>query len=194
AELARANEALQAEIAERRRMEEALQRSEEHFRLLIERSSDIASILGPDGTMKYQSPSIERVLGYTAEEMIGKSTFEFIHPDDVERTLEAFRAMLESPGEPQTVELRYRHKDGSWRVVECYGRTLLPDSASAGVVVNARDITERKRAEEELRLQKTLLEAQGEASIDGILVVAPDSQILSYNRRFGEMWGIPADV
>src|SRR5690606_38667082 len=116
------------------------------------------------------------------------------HPDDVERTLEAFRAMLESPGEPHTVELRYRHKDGSWRVVECYGRTLLPDSASAGVVVNARDITERKRAEEELRLQKTLLEAQGETSIDGLRVVAPDSQILSYNRRFGEMWGIPADV
>src|SRR5690606_37015651 len=56
------------------------------------------------------------------------------------------------------------------------------------------EVADRKRAEEELRLQKTLLEAQGEASIDGVLVVAPDGRILSYNRRFGEMWGIPADI
>ncbi|MGH7504826.1 MAG: PAS domain-containing protein, partial [Longimicrobiales bacterium] len=194
AELARANETLQAEIAERRRAEEALQSSEKHFRLLIEQSSDIASILGPDGTMLYQSPSIERVLGYGADDLIGRSTFELIHPDDVEHSLEAFRDMLEKPGVMRVVELRYLHKDGSWRVVECFGRTLRPDSATAGVIVNARDVTERKRTEEALWLQTLLLEAQGEASIDGILAVGPDGRLLSFNRRFAEMWGIPEDV
>jgi PAS domain S-box-containing protein len=194
AELAKANRALQAEVAERKRAEEALTRSEEHFRLLIERSSDVASILGPDGNMVYQSPSIEGVLGYTADELVGISTFEFIHPDDVELSLEAFRDMLERPGQTRIVELRYRHKNGSWRVVECFGRTLRPDSPADGVIVNARDVTERKRAEQELRLQTMLLEAQGEASIDGILVVDPDGRMISSNRRFGEMWGISHDV
>jgi PAS domain S-box-containing protein len=194
AELAHANQALQAEVAERKRAEEARARSEEHFRLLIERSSDIASILGPDGNMLYQSPSIAGVLGYTPDELIGKSTFEFIHPDDVELSLEAFRDMLEKPGQMRVVELRYQHKNGSWRVVECFGRTLRPDSAADGVIVNARDITERKRTEQELRLQTMLLEAQGEASIDGILVIDPEGRMLSSNRRFAEMWGIPDAV
>src|SRR5690606_6174803 len=73
-------------------------------------------------------------------------------------------------------------------------RTLSPTSADEGLVVNARDVTERVEAERALRFQKTLLEAEGEASIDGILVISDEGRILSFNARFVEMWGIPSEV
>jgi PAS domain S-box-containing protein len=83
-DLAVANEALQTEIAERNRAEEALRRSEEHFRSRIENASDLITVLEPDGTIRYESPSVERVLGYQPEEMVGKNAFDYIHPDDLE--------------------------------------------------------------------------------------------------------------
>ena len=186
--------ALAAEIAERREAEAALQRREEHFRLLIENSSDVASILDTRGINIYQSPSGERVLGYRPDEMVGTSTFERIHPDDREIARRALTRVAQNPGTTETVELRYRHRNGSWRILESSGRTLLPDSAAAGIVINSRDVTERRRTNDELRFQKALLEAQGEASIDGILMVSPTGEILSFNRRFAELWGIPREV
>ena len=182
------------DISERKAAEEALRASEEHFRLLIENSSDVATILDADGINRYQSPSIERVLGYEPEGLIGSSAFDRIHPEDVGRVRAVLGAAAASPGTTHVVEFRYRHRDGSWRVLEATGRTMLPDSAEAGVIVNSRDVTERVESERVLRFQKTLLEAEGEASIDGILVVGPDGKILSYNKQFVALWGIPPEV
>jgi two-component system, NtrC family, sensor kinase len=92
------------------------------------------------------------------------------------------------------VEFRFRHADGSWRHLEAVGNSLLEDPNVRGVVLNSRDITERKQAEKGLRFQKALLEAQTEASIDGILVVSADGEMISFNQRFVEMWGIPKEV
>src|SRR5690606_29920845 len=181
-------------IAERKEAERALQRREQHFRMLIENSSDVASILDPQGTNIYQSPSGERVLGYSPEEMMGTSTFDRIHPDDRGVAREALGKVARNPGTTETVELRYRHKNGGWRILEASGRTLLPDSIRGGIVINSRDVTDRRRTNDQIRFQKALLEAQGEASIDGILMVSPSGEILSCNRRFAEIWGIPPEV
>ena len=194
AELAGANAALQAEVAERKRAEAALQRSEEHFRSLIENASDIITILDSRGVIRYQSPAAQRITGRSDEEIIGRSAFDYFHPDDIAHTVASLAEVVNNPGTIHSAEYRWRHKEGYYVFFESVGRTILPDSAAAGIVVNTRDVTERKQAEDELRFQKTLLEAQSEATIDGILAVSGDGKIISFNQRLVEMWGIPEEV
>ena len=137
---------------ERGRAIEALERREEHYRSLIEHSLDLISILNPDGTIRYASPSHEKVLGYALEDLIGQNAFAFVHDDDVARVRNAFER-ADSAG---AVECRFRHKDGAWRVLECFGRDLSNLPGVRGVVINSRDITERKRLEEQLHHSQRL--------------------------------------
>ncbi|HYR08690.1 MAG TPA: PAS domain S-box protein, partial [Longimicrobium sp.] len=139
------------DITERVRMAAILRQSEEHFRALIENSHDVTCILDPLGVMTYQSPSLRRLLGWEPEEMIGRSTWQFIHPDDVGRVVETMSAILAEPGSSRRVEYRFQRKDGEWRTVEAIGRTLSPDTAEHGLVANIRDITERQLAEQALQ-------------------------------------------
>jgi two-component system, cell cycle sensor histidine kinase and response regulator CckA len=143
-----------------RQSQEALQKSEQRFRALVQFSSDIITVLEADGTVRYESPSLERLFGYCPEEIIGKNAFEFVHPDDVGRVLQIFQERLPIPGNIPPIEFRFRHKDGSWRVLEAMGNNLLQDSQVGGVVVNSRDITERRQLEEQLR-QAQKMEAIG---------------------------------
>ncbi|HEY0022920.1 MAG TPA: ATP-binding protein [Longimicrobium sp.] len=141
----------------------ALRGSEEHFRRIIENASDFASILGPGGVNTYQSPAIEHILGYKPEEIVGTSAFDRIHPEDWAACREVLGWVTGHPGETRPVEFRYRHKDGSWKVIEAHARTLLPDSAAEGVVVNSRDVTERTRYEKDLRDAVAAAEAANRA-------------------------------
>jgi diguanylate cyclase (GGDEF)-like protein/PAS domain S-box-containing protein len=111
------------------------------------------SSLDADGTIRYDSPAIERVLGYEQEERVGKPTCEYVHPEDVERVRGHFARTLQQPGVRPPLEFRIRHKDGSWRDVEVTRTNLLEDPAVRGVVVNSRDVTERKRLAEQLQHQ-----------------------------------------
>jgi PAS domain S-box-containing protein len=147
------------DITDRAQAERALQRSEEHFRRLIENSSDVATILDARGVNVYQSPSVERVFGYRVEEMTGTPAFDRIHPDDAPRARQVLERVIRAPGVSQAVELRYRHRDGSWRWVEAVARTLAPDSAADGVIVNVRDVTERKGTERALQETTRFLES-----------------------------------
>jgi PAS domain S-box-containing protein len=118
-------------------------------------------VTGPDGTIRYLSPSVERVLGYTPEEMVGTSTAEYVHPDDTERARGELEALLSKPGvHPAAVETRVRHKDGSWRHLEGMATNLLDDPAVEGLVFNQRDVTDRVRAEEEVRRLNRELEGR----------------------------------
>jgi PAS domain S-box-containing protein len=122
----------------------------ESFRSLIEHSSDLVSVLSLDGCLVYVSPSHERVLGYTAAELIGRSAFEVIHPDDVERIQAMVGEAMARATSTATSEARFRHKDGSWRVLEGKLTARFDDPMIRGAVVNARDVTDRKRAEQQL--------------------------------------------
>src|SRR5215211_5004607 len=127
---------------------EELRRSEERFRSLVQNASDIITLLTAEGTVRYVSPAIERVLGYRPEERVGNSTLELLHPDDVARARAMFDESLQSPGIPLSIEVRMRHRDGSWRCLEATVMNLLDDPSVGGLVLNSRDITKRKEAEQ----------------------------------------------
>jgi diguanylate cyclase (GGDEF)-like protein/PAS domain S-box-containing protein len=117
----------------------------------VQNASDAITVLSADGTVRYVSPAIEKVLGYLPQERVGRSGFELLHPGDLSRAKVAFAEALRSPGVTLTAEVRMRHRDGSWRHVEVAGTNLLDDPSVRGFVLNWRDITERKRTEEALR-------------------------------------------
>ena len=123
---------------------------ESHFRSLIENGSDVISVLDRGGTVRYESPSIRRVLGYEAGELVGSPCFDAIHPDDLSTVSAAFERHSRGLSDGSTIEYRFRHKDGSWRALEATSTNLLDDPAVRGIVVNSRDVTERKRAQAEL--------------------------------------------
>ena len=140
------------DITARKSTEEALTESEARFHALVQNALDIVMVTDAEGTIRYLSPSVERVLGYRSEEMIGTSTAEYVHPDDMERALAELAEAASKPGvHPVAVETRVRHKDGSWRHLEGIANNLLDDPAVEGIVFNHRDVTERKQAEEEVR-------------------------------------------
>jgi PAS domain S-box-containing protein len=140
------------DVTERREAERALEERDAYFRSLIENAHDIVTILDREGRMQYQSPSLTRVLGYTPEELAGRSAFAYMHPEDAPRVAEQLGRVLAEPGSTGHAEYRFRHKDGSWRHVEAFGRTVSPHTAADGVVANVRDVTERREAE--LALQR----------------------------------------
>ena len=142
------------DVTERKEAERALAEREEHFRRLIENTSDIVTFLDADGTTRYQSPSLVRILGYPDGSLDGESAFTRIHPDDVPATLEEFARLMAEPGVTRRATYRFRHADGSWRVLESTGRTLREDSAADGMVVSSRDVTERTSAEAALARAK----------------------------------------
>ena len=137
---------------ERARALEALERREEHYRSLIENSLDLISILNLDGTIRYASPSHERVLGYGLEELVGQNAFSFIHADDLEKV----RAAFVGADGATSLQSRFRHKDGSWRVLESFGRDLSHLPGVNGLVINSRDVTDRLRLEEQLHHSQRL--------------------------------------
>jgi diguanylate cyclase (GGDEF)-like protein/PAS domain S-box-containing protein len=138
------------DITGRRDAEEALRASEERFRSLVQNASDLISILDADGTVRYESPSHQRVLGLEPETHVGRSLLDLVHPEDRHVIEESLRQLLERPGEVVTFEHRLRHRDGSWRVIESTASNLLGQAAVAGLVLNSHDISDRKRAEEKL--------------------------------------------
>jgi diguanylate cyclase (GGDEF)-like protein/PAS domain S-box-containing protein len=139
------------DITDRKQAERALRRSRRRFRSLVRNSSDVITILDENGTVRYESPATEQITGYAPEERLGRHGFELIHPEDRERLRRVHAEVRNEPGARRSAEIRSRHKDGSWRHLEAVVHNLLGDPSVRGLVVNARDVTERKDAEDRLR-------------------------------------------
>ncbi|OFW55549.1 MAG: hypothetical protein A2Y75_09565 [Candidatus Solincola sediminis] len=161
-DLEESHQQLRWEIAERKRAEEELKRSEAYYRDLVSNAMDMIIVLNEDMTMRYVGPSIQEPLGYDSGELVDESAFDFFHPEDIVLGLQTMRESFDKPGQGLKLELRVRHRDGSWHYLECIGRNLLNDPIMKGFVVSARDVTTRKLAENSLRdseeLYRTLVE------------------------------------
>jgi PAS domain S-box-containing protein len=124
------------------------------LRVLIENAAHITAILETDGTIRYVSPAVERMLGYSAASLKGMSASDVIHPEDAQAAMECFAYKGQESGPGQLSQFRARHKDGSWRFLEAIITNRLDDPLIGGIVVDARDVTERKWSAE--RLQHSL--------------------------------------
>jgi diguanylate cyclase (GGDEF)-like protein/PAS domain S-box-containing protein len=141
------------DISSRKQAEAALRRSEDRFRSLVQNSSDLMTILGADGIILWHSPSVERVLGYPPDTLTGTSLYDLAHPEDAARVAASFAVCATDPSAQATVDFRCRHRDGSWRYLEAIGSNLLSHPTIGGIVVNSRDVTERKAFEDQLARQ-----------------------------------------
>ncbi len=186
--LVRLNSAIERELREaevrrqRRQAEKALQENEERFRSLVQYASDLVIVLDSEGSITYESPSVERILGYKPKERIGHRAVDLIHPEDAERVAKTFSEYVNRPGLHPTVEYKVRAKNGSWRCFEAVGNNLLHEPSVRGIAVNARDVTERKRAEENYR-------GISENAVEGIFQSTVDGGLLTANPAMARMLG-----
>jgi len=169
------------DITERKRIEAGLRRSEEHFRTLTENSSDAVIVVDKKGIITYVSPSIERVMGYKPEELIGESGFNFIALADLPRAVIDFGKAVLITESIIPNAFHVRHKDGSERIVEGVGRSLFDNPAVAGFVMNVRDVTERQQAERARRESEERFRTLFENTAIGLYRTTPDGRILMAN-------------
>jgi diguanylate cyclase (GGDEF)-like protein/PAS domain S-box-containing protein len=171
--------------------------SQEHFRALIQNSSDIITVVDAEGTILYQSPAIKKTLGYEPEERIGKNALEaadLLHPEDVPAKNEAFVKALRNPNSPVSVEVRLRHRDGSWRYFDETITSLLADPSVNGVVLNARYVTQRKNAEQELQESEERFRSVVERTTDGVFMADFETDtVLESNAALQSMLGYTSE-
>ncbi|HUJ11760.1 MAG TPA: PAS domain S-box protein [Verrucomicrobiae bacterium] len=136
---------------EKRITERLLEEREHRYRRMLEKSFAAVMLLNEQGTILYASPGTSRVLGYKSTERVGKSAFEFVHPEDLERTRQLFEQLLKEPSESVHMQYRYQRQDGSWRWLESIETNLLADPEVRAIVDNYHDITTQKELQEELR-------------------------------------------
>jgi len=153
--------AISAGERQRRHAEAALRASEERFRALVENSSDALLLLDAEGRVTYMTASSSRQFGWTPDQMVGRSIFDFVHPDDTDTVTARMSDALRHPGRRVVQEVRFRHADGSWRTMEAIGVNRLDDPSVGAIVVNARDMTDRRKLEEQLRMSQKM-EAVGQ--------------------------------
>ncbi len=181
------------DVTDARAAQVADRRSADRFRSLIEYSSDVISILDARGRVSYESPSIERVLGYEVGEADDAARLALIHPDDLGATLDAVRGLQGRPGASVSYEHRIRARDGSWRILESVATNRLHDPSVVGTVINTRDITERREAEAALRATTSRLQNLVQNLHAGVLVEDEERRIVVVNSDFCALFGIEAD-
>jgi PAS domain S-box-containing protein len=165
------------DITARKAAEEALQASEERFRALVENGFEGMSVVDAQGVITYTSPASLRMIGYPDHKIMGTKGLDHVHPEDLPAARELFDQLLAHPHQSYCVVLRVRHRDGSWRWAEIAVRNLLDHPAVQGIVVNWRDVTDRKLAAEKLAQQQAELLHVSRLSTMGQLVAALTHEI-----------------
>jgi len=181
------------DITERKKMENDLRESEEQYRNLVENLSEALFMTDIKGFIIYISPIIEAIIGLKPEEIIGKHLSEFIYPEDLPMISDKFQKII-SEQESEPSEVRSFHKNGNLIWIRTSSSKYVRNGVIAGLQGVVTDITIRKDAEEALKRSNSVLKAQQEASVDGILTVNENKKITDYNQKFIEIWNIPDNI
>ena len=174
---------------EQARAEEARRQGEERFRALIEHAADAVALVASDGTLLFASSPIARLLGVAPADLVGHHAFDRVHSDDLPRVAAVLDAITRSPGTPAALELRWHHADGSWRYIEAVAVNRLTEPAVGAIVVNFRDVSERRTAEAALRESEERFRTLVEGVRDIIFALSPEGTITSLNPAFETITG-----
>ncbi|MBC8100384.1 MAG: ammonium transporter, partial [Armatimonadetes bacterium] len=179
---------LEQDVTARQLAERALRDSESYFRQLIEKATDLITILNPQGVITYASASVQTILGYTPQQLVGQNAFTLIHPDDVAVAVGGLAAAVNttdsSVGGGPLTEFRFLHSDGTWRMVQSLASNLLHDPMINGLLINSRDITTQKQMETLLRGSQANLTALVENTQDSIWSIDHAFTISALNTTF----------
>jgi diguanylate cyclase (GGDEF)-like protein/PAS domain S-box-containing protein len=165
-----------------------LERNEARFRAMVRDSNDIMAIVDTHGRLVYASPVTERILGLDIEPLIGTDVFDLIHPDDRDAARRGFQFTRQGK-DVDRVELRLRRADGGWRLMEAVATNLLDDPAVEGIVISARDLTDRRRAEAELREAQERFRSAFEYAPIGMALVSLEGRLFRVNRALVQILG-----
>ena len=188
------------DITERRRAEEAARESARRFRALIEHAYDVVLLLDRDGAVLYASPSAERVFGYPSRKLVGRSSFDFVHPEQTEEVGDMHAEAQGRHGSVYANERLIRHKHGNWIWTESTLTNLLDEPSVRAIVVNLRDIDARKRAQIALRESEQRFRDYAETASDWYWETGPDHRFTTISDPFFEAglaagrWDLAADL
>ncbi len=183
-----------SDITRRKEAEAAKNQIERRYRALLQNSSDMVAIIDPAGRLQYISPAVERLLGFEVDDLIGREIFDLIHPGDVEMARQSFYQIASHPGYSLPQELRLRKSNGDHVTSEIVANNLLDDEVLHGIVINARDISERNRARAQLEVQNAVARVLAEAvSLDQSIPEILQALCNNLDWELSEFWGVDAD-
>ena len=177
--------AIVEDITAAKATQEAREADARRFESILAKASDGISLVGPDGTITWQSASTTKMFGFRPEEAYGRPGLEFVHPDDLEAVGPGFLDLLATPGKTLIAEVRIKRKDGAWQWTEVVGTNLLRDPDLQAIIFNYRDITERNEALEQIRFQASLLSQVRNA----VIAIDRDRRIVYWNEAAASMYG-----
>jgi len=176
------------DITERKNAEKEIERSDSKHNKMLANIGDVIVIIDKEGINRYKSPNVEKLFGWKPEDLVGESTWENIHPDDIEATQNFFIKLMEESGGVGTTECRYKSKDDGYKWIEFTGINLFHDPDILGILGNYHDVTERKQTERSLKDSETRFKALHNASFGGI-IIHDKSVILECNEGLSKMMG-----
>ncbi len=178
------------DITEKKKAEEAIKINNERFRVLIENATDMIRVIDENGITRYLSPSVKHIMGFNPEDLLDRYVFELIHPEDIQMVKEEWQKVTKTSGTiPNPIEARVRHADGSWHIHEAIGTNLFGNPYVNGFVMNSRDITERKRAEEAIKAAEENYRLIFENATAGIFQSTNEGKFLKVNPAMAKMFG-----
>lgn len=172
-ELTRSNTRLEEQIEE-------VNKTQNRMQLLLENASEVITIYEEDETIRYISPSVEPILGYKQDKMIGIKDIQYVLEEHKKKVRDMFKQLLDNPHKQVTIQYEYRNKDNSSVWLESTGTNFMSNPAIHGLIINSTDITERRRAEQEQRM-RSKMQALSENSLDLITRLEKDGPISYVN-------------